>query len=338
MKKIINFFTLFAGITLISPFLSSCSNYDTNYKIYDLWVGGVKVTSRNQSDILKDGTVSYVHQETGGILTLNNANITQTFALDVESCILTWMDDLTINVVGENKVGLGEYIPVDGIVAKNLIIEGDGSLDVGGKGSCIKGDNISINSSKITTHLEKQDSNTGSIMGVGIWASYDLNITGGDVEVCSTAPYSPFSYGIYSTENINISGGNIQIKQENAFEIGIGLIASEKINITGGNVDVYGLDDAINVRHYEQSGGNISAKALDFFGDGACRLVSKASILGGSFSTNILMRPAIDYPNLYSEGLTIADSLIVKGGSDSSNLEEKDKTTYLFNDVYVEIR
>jgi hypothetical protein len=121
-------------------------------------------------------------------------------------------------------------------------------------------------------------------MGVGIWASYDLNITGGDVEVYSIAPYSSFSYGIYSTENINISGGNIQIKQENAFEIGIGLIASEKINITGGNVDVYGLDDAINVRCYEQSGGNISAKALDFFGDGACRLVTKASILIKSFS------------------------------------------------------
>ena len=50
------------------------------------------------------------------------------------------------------------------------------------------------------------------------------------------------------------------------------------------------------------------------------------------------MRPVIDYPNLFSNDLTISDSLIVKGGSDSSNLEEKDKTTYLFNDVYVEIR
>ena len=36
MKKIINFFTLFLGIILISPFLSSCANYDKNYQIYDL--------------------------------------------------------------------------------------------------------------------------------------------------------------------------------------------------------------------------------------------------------------------------------------------------------------
>ena len=67
-------------------------------------------------------------------------------------------------------------------------------------------------------------------------------------------------------------------------------------------------------------------------------VATKASFLGGSFSTNVLMRPTIDYPNLFSNDLTISDSLIVKGGSDSSNLEEKDKTTYLFNDVYVEIR
>ena len=49
---------LIIAIMLVTMF-TACTSYDENYEIYDLWVAGVKVTTRNASDILGDGTVSY---------------------------------------------------------------------------------------------------------------------------------------------------------------------------------------------------------------------------------------------------------------------------------------
>ena len=337
MNKFNKIVTFIFGVGLITSLLSSCSYYDTNYQIFDLWVGGVKVTTRNQSDILGDGTLSYVHEENGGTLTLNNANIEKCATHDVEACVLTWMKNLTIELVGENKVGMGELSPVNGIVAGNLTISGDGILDVGGNGSCIKGDVVTIESGKIITHMFNPNTAAAGIMGVSIWADTNLKITGGEIEVMSTAAYSPFSYGLYSTQNIDIRGGSIKIKQENAFQLGIGLISSGSINISGGNLELYGFDDAMNTKLYSQTGGHIVTSALDIFGDGACRLVEKATIMDGFLSVNILMVPSISYPCLLSKDLTLSDSLTIKGGSDVSNIEEKDKSSYIFDDVYVEI-
>lgn len=336
MKKIKKFFTLLTGIIFTSSLLVSCGNYDDNYKIFDLWVGGVKVTTRNQGDILGDGTVSYVHTEDGGTLTFNNANIEKSFNYDIEACVVTWMDDLKINLIGENKIGLGEKTPVNGITGRNLVIEGEGSLQVGGHGSCIKGDRITINSGKITTKIFKNNEMVQGIMGVGIWAEYLLSVNGGDISVESTASYSPFSYGIYCTEDIKIAGGSINISPETAFQLGVGLIASESIEISGGNLNIYGLDDAINVKKYKQTGGSIVTTAADIFVDGACRLVHKCEILDGYLEINI-MQPTISYPSLHSLDLTIGDSLSVKGGSTRETLEEKDKSAYDFADVLVTI-
>ena len=59
--------------------------------------------------------------------------------------------------------------------------------------------------------------------------------------------------------------------------------------------------------------------------------------MDGFLSVNILMVPSISYPCLLSKDLTLSDSLTIKGGSDVSNIEEKDKSSYIFDDVYVEI-
>ncbi|MBQ9984225.1 MAG: hypothetical protein IJP29_06505 [Lachnospiraceae bacterium] len=44
---------------------------------YDLYVGGIQVTSSNASDILGDGTVSFTPaSNVPAVLTLKNANVT----------------------------------------------------------------------------------------------------------------------------------------------------------------------------------------------------------------------------------------------------------------------
>ena len=60
MKKFKKSLALLFVALLLVPMFTACSSYDENYAIYELWVAGVKVTTRNQADILGDGTVSFV--------------------------------------------------------------------------------------------------------------------------------------------------------------------------------------------------------------------------------------------------------------------------------------
>ena len=75
MKNFKKSLALLLVALLLVPIFTACSSYDENYAIYELWVAGVKVTTRNQADILGDGTVSFVGDGTSGTLTLNGANI-----------------------------------------------------------------------------------------------------------------------------------------------------------------------------------------------------------------------------------------------------------------------
>ena len=53
---------------------TSCHSYDKNYAIYELWVNGVKVTTRNQTDILGDGTVRYEGNGQQGVADVHHQN------------------------------------------------------------------------------------------------------------------------------------------------------------------------------------------------------------------------------------------------------------------------
>ena len=107
---------LIVAILLVTTF-SACSSYDEDYAIYDLWVAGVKVTTRNRADILGDGTVSYEGDGKSGTLTLNGTNIAECSDTEMEAFIVSTIDNLTLNLVGENKIGMGEKAPVNGISA-----------------------------------------------------------------------------------------------------------------------------------------------------------------------------------------------------------------------------
>ncbi len=88
---------------------------------YPIWVGGVQVTSANQSDILNDGgSASFAVVNGENVLTLNNADVTGYYhyiandGISVEEwtasiCAGQQGYSLTVVLLGENKLGGADY-------------------------------------------------------------------------------------------------------------------------------------------------------------------------------------------------------------------------------------
>lgn len=339
---------------LICVAITSCTSYDKNYTIYDLWVAGIKVTTRNQTDILGDGTISYVGNDKSGIVTLNGANIEEFSYTDVEAFIVSTIDDLTINLVGENKIGMGDKAPVNGISAYDLTIKGEGSLAIGARASCIKADTLIVESGNIDTYIKTAKDDPASFIGVGFWAQELFTINSGDISVHYYASHAsestPLSYGLYCVKDLTINGGSIEIKQEEATALGIGIISSEKLTIAGGNIFVYGNDDAINAKTFAMTGGTVNASAIDLFlkgfdpsteqpifgSDGVCRLVNKAEFSGGLFTLTAIERMYPEVPTLYSKDIII-DGMMVSGGESRESLAKKDISTYTYTDTCIHL-
>ena len=98
---------------------------------YDLWVGGVQVTSENMDDVLNDGTVKFeITDEGENVLTLTNANITGVYEEAItERTYNVYSRDtgfaLTVKLIGENSMSGAE----DAIsLAGALQLTGDGTL------------------------------------------------------------------------------------------------------------------------------------------------------------------------------------------------------------------
>lgn len=350
MKNFKKSLALLLVALLLVPMFTACSSYDENYQIYDIWVAGVKVTTRNATDILGDGTVSYVGDGKSGILTLNGANIAECSDEDAEAFIVSTIDHLTINLVGENKLGMGEKAPVNGISAFDLTIQGEGSLAVGARASCIKADTLTAESGNIDTYIKTAEDEIASFIGVGLWAQELLEINGGDIRVHYAPEFTALSYGLYCVKDLTINDGSIKIKQEEAAALGVGIISSEKLTIAGGNITVYGNDDAMNAKYFAMTGGTVNASAVDVFfagmnpetgefvfgSDGVCRLVYKAELSGGTLTLVALDRMNPDVPTFFSQNLVL-DGMKVSGGDNTDALAEKDTSTYAYTDTCIRI-
>lgn len=350
IDKIKKIAPLIVALILLTVIFTACSSYDENYAIYDIWVAGVKVTTRNQGDILGDGTVSYVGDGKSGTLTLNGANIEKSSDADADAFIISTIDSLTVNLVGDNKIGMGEKAPVNGISAFDLNIKGEGSLSIGARASCIKADSLTVESGTIDTYIKTAVDEIASFIGVGLWAQELLLINGGDVRVHYAPAFTAISYGLYCVKDLTINGGSIEIKREDAAALGIGIIASEKLTITDGNIEVYGNDDAMNAKRFEMSGGTVNASAVDvivlgfnpatgmpvFGSDGVCRLVNKAEFTGGSLTLTALERMNPDVPTFLSKDLTL-DGMTVSGGETVDSLVERDASSYTYTDTCIRI-
>ena len=334
MKNMKKSLLLMGVMALLTTLLTACSSYDKEYTIYDLWVAGEKVTTRNQADILGDGTVSYVGDGKTGVLTLNGADIPETSDPEAEALIVSTIDHLTINLVGENSLGMGEKTPVNGISAFDLTIVGDGSIAVCARASCMKADTFIVESGTIDTYIKTAEDEVASFIGVGLWAQDLLTINGGDIEVHYLAQFSPLSYGLYCIKDVNVNGGSIRINSDDALFLAVGLISSENLNIAGGDVSVYGFDDAMNAKTYTMTGGMVNAEAVDIYADGVCRLVNKAEFSGGEMTLAALERMNPASITLYSNDLAL-DDMKVLGGENRDTLAAKDASNYAYTDTWI---
>ena len=119
--------------------------------VYDVWVGGTRVTSINMNDVLRDGKVSYtpavaddpattdVDESVPAILTLDGAAITGGYAFDENNSVAAIYadDDLTIDVTGTSIV-IGPELETQYRHSYGVYIDGEGSngkLTVTGPGT-----------------------------------------------------------------------------------------------------------------------------------------------------------------------------------------------------------
>ena len=320
---------------LLATMFFACNKYDKHYQIYELWVGGVKVTTRNQSDILGDGAVRYEGDRESGTLVLTNANITETIDPDADAVVVSNIPNLTIKLEGDNKIGLGNNAPVNAIATRNLSVTGEGSLAVGARASCFKADTLLIESGKIDTYIKTADEEVASFMGIALWAQDKTVINGGDITVHYMASFSPLSYGFYSVAGLEINGGTIRISPDDSQLLAVGLITSGQLTINGGEVSVYGLDDAINAKFTHISGGEVLAQSLDYFTDGVCRLVTKAEITGGVFTISDMQHNPKSV-KLFSNDLHLNGVSILAGANDTSVIKQE-INNYGYTDPYIRI-
>ena len=335
MNRKIHIVTRCLAIILLTTTFFACKKYDKHYVIYEVWVAGVKVTTRNQSDILGDGTARYEGSRESGTLTLTNANILETIDPDADAIIVSEIPNLTLKIEGDNRIGMGENTPVNAVATRNLTIIGDGSLALSGRASCLKADTMIIESGRIDTYIKTADEEVASFLGVALWTQDQMVINGGDISVHYMALFSPLSYGFYSVAGLEINGGTIRISPDDSRFMAVGLITSGQLTINGGAVSVYGLDDAINAKFTHISGGEVLAQSLDYFADGVCRLVTKAEITGGVLTISDLQHNPKSV-KLFSNDLQL-DSVQIIAGANETNAVRKEIDNYGYTDPYIRI-
>lgn len=167
---------------------------------YDIWVGGVQVTSENKEDVLGDtdgdgATVTY-NSDTN-TLTLNDAAaITTGYTLSAANYGIYAPNGLKLKLVGANSIALPNSLnTIYGICTQDsdlqISAENNGSLTVTGSTNFgIYSENLTINSGAITT--------VGSVIFVG----KSVSISGGTVT--STGGTQGIVGG-----TITVSGGTI---------------------------------------------------------------------------------------------------------------------------------
>ena len=139
-------------------------------RAYDIWVGGVRVTDANASDVLGDGKVRY--DAAANTLTLDNAEITGIYNDNVAGSTCIYAEgDLKLELVGENKVtSTGD---TDDRVHGVYVI---GSLDISG--------------GSLTAAISG-----GNAFSNAIYVNFGLTITGSTVIATSEPPGHAASIG-----------------------------------------------------------------------------------------------------------------------------------------------
>ena len=220
---------------------------------YDLWVGGIAVTSDNAGNITGATTPTASYDAAARTLTLTDYSSNgQTHALGGGSNAAIYTDlDLTIVLNGKNTVqntsdgGFGIY------AKKNLTIKGSGELTAaGGKNINNCGiraaGNVVIENGKVTAEGNyaicsdkminiKDGEITANGVLEGIYAYSSLLINDGKVTATATATGSGSS-AICSDKDVTINGGEVTATATSDNDISYGILGDDKVTISGGTV------------------------------------------------------------------------------------------------------
>jgi len=235
---------------------------------YNVWVGGVQVTSANKDDITTaiteaggtaDGTATY--DPDTKTLTLNNFSYTgEGYEYDSQWCAAIFAkNDLTVKVVGSNTVTASVTDPytaealnvwgaltITGDSGSSLTLTGAGreGVDCGGN---LKIENVTVNATG-TSGLSSGEGNitinnaevtatattTAMQYDAAIYA-YEGNITIENSTVTANAPHANAVYSYKSDLRYTIKNSNVTIS---AAKMGIGLTVGTRLFVENSTVEV----------------------------------------------------------------------------------------------------
>lgn len=238
---------------------------------YDIWVGGVQVTSQNMNNITGDGIKS-VEGKTGKVsydpeentLTLKDVQITGVYSLNYDRFFVYANRDLNISLSGDSKIIKDNAYYYYGIHTNgDLTISGSGTLNISLQGSeygiytlggdiNIEGGELTISSWRFGIYTDNTFNISQGVVSINVQSSkattgircVDANISGGTlyINIRSTADFHTNNYGIEAINSINITDGTVTVNAETtdsvAMTIGCIITWDSNINISGGNVSV----------------------------------------------------------------------------------------------------
>lgn len=258
------------------------------YVEFDLWVGGVHVTSVNMNDVLGDGTVSY--NESDNTLTLDNANITgsyqfTSYAQSASAVIYATMP-MKILVKGEsrivsgvegNKYDYGIYCCIEDNDSNNgtapiydFKIYGEdenSSLYVESKDA--ETSSSAINTSEINLVIEnlKLIAVAGSARDVSslLGTNASVSILNSELEL-STGNAGQFNYGIGCAFDIDVYSSDIEIVTGNVeaddnAALNIGFFSLKTIDVDASSVTI-NIGNTESIEHGTVSAGILTAKTI----------------------------------------------------------------------------
>jgi hypothetical protein len=219
MKKPISFILILCMVLAMMPMMTITASA-AEPTLYDVWVGGVRVTSDNCSNITGEGiTGTVTYDPVTKILTLDGATITKTFPVSYSSTDyaagIYGSGFSAIKVVNDSKIELDSSTShtVCGILAWNFTIS-------------------SGNGKKLDIIVDNSTEGTRGIYGIG-----NTTISGIDLTANAGSSTEDGSWGLYiEGATLTISGGAVTATAGNAKFSSVGITALHALQITGGAV------------------------------------------------------------------------------------------------------
>jgi len=264
---------------------------------YDIWVGGVRVTSQNASGVTGPGITGKVsYDAASNTLTLSGASVTGTYTDSIRSAAIYAGTGTALTVVlsGVNTViGTASRYSFGVYCAEALTIEGNGSLNaVGGEEAESTGESIGIlGENSVTISGNARVTATGGKSGAG-------------------------SIGVFGVHGVNISDATVTAAGGDAggiscgvwgcsANVGVSISGSAKVTAMGGkgtcSYGVYGDSSSVDL---SVSGGSLTATGGE----------------AGNFSYGVFVLGAINVNNSTVEGAANDGLLIAKGETSAANM------------------